>query len=300
MNLNELAELLHGKPRNLHFIGIGGAGMSGVAKLCLALGHRVTGSDLAINEEVQRLRRRGVLVEEGHRKENLRSADLVIHSSAIKRDNPEMTEAERLNLFIVRRAQALAALMGRKTGIAISGTHGKTTTSAMIAHILRASNRAPTFCIGALIPVLGGNAESGRGSHFVAEVDESDGTLTMFESPYAVITNVEEEHLDHFADLPAILDSFGQFAEHAKETLFYCADDAHAGRVSARARRAVSYGFNPAADFRVANWRRDGFGSGAEIFSQNERLGSIHLVLPGSQNVVNACGAVAVGVVLGI
>ncbi|MSR64639.1 MAG: UDP-N-acetylmuramate--L-alanine ligase [Verrucomicrobiae bacterium] len=305
MNVTELSTFLHGKPRAVHFIGIGGSGMSGIAKLCLALGHRVTGSDLVANGGAAKLRQQGAVVLEGHRAESVGKADLVVYSSAVKRDNPELVEAERMHIPTVRRAFALAALMQGKTGIAISGMHGKTTTSAMIAHILRGNDRQPTFCIGAHIPILGDSAESGTGPHFVAEVDESDGTLTAFKPTYAVITNIEEEHLDYFSDLQAIIDTFTQFAKQTSDTVFYCADDKHASRVADALRRKggpklISYGFNPEADFRIAGLQRGGFTSTFEIVQGDQRLGRVTLPIPGEQNVVNACGAVAVALTLGL
>jgi len=300
VNLVELTTFLRSFVRTIHFIGVGGSGMSGIARLCVALGHRITGSDLVANGEVSKLRRLGIEVHTGHAPGQLGRADLVVYSSAVKRDNPELVEAERLHVPTVRRAHLLSALMSAKTGIAISGTHGKTTTSAMIAHILRASGWQPTFCIGAHIPVLGANAESGTGEHFVAEVDESDGTLTAFQPAYSVITNIEEEHLDYFADLHAILDAFAQLAANTRETVFYCADDKNAGRVLGRAVRTISYGFNPEADFRVANLQRTGFTSTFEVVHRERRLGQIKLAIPGEQNVGNACGAVATGFTLGL
>jgi UDP-N-acetylmuramate--L-alanine ligase/UDP-N-acetylenolpyruvoylglucosamine reductase len=300
LNIADLSTFLHGAPRTLHLIGIGGSGMSGIARLCLALGHRVTGSDLVLNGEAARLRSLGITIYEGHSTGHLGNADLVIYSAAVKRDNPELVEAERLHVPTVRRAHALSALMRSKVGVAISGTHGKTTTSAMITHILRASGRQPTFCIGAHIPVLGGNAESGPGEQFVAEVDESDGTLGTFAPVYSVITNIEEEHLDYFADLHAILDSFRQLVANTRETVFFCADDKNAGRVLTRARRLVSYGFNPEAEYRVANLQRTGFTSTFDLIHRDQRLGRIQLAIPGEQNVVNACGAAAVGITLGV
>lgn len=305
MNVGQLAKFLRAKPRKVHFIGLGGCGVSAIARLCLAQGHRVSGSDLVENEDTVKLRQRGAMVHTGHQARNLADAELVVYSSAVKRENVELSEAERLHVPTVRRALALAALMSGKTGIAVSGTHGKTTTSAMIAHILKSSACDPTFCLGAHIPILGDNAELGQGAHFVAEADESDGTLSAFEAPYSVITNIEEEHLDYFADLQAILDAFTQFATNTSNTVFICADDKHAARVADKIRvkgspSLVTYGFNPEADFRIANLARTGFTSTFEVVHKEQRLGCVSLVVPGEQNVVNACGSVAVALALGL
>jgi len=305
MNVADLSNLLRGNPRTLHFIGIGGSGMSGLARLCIALGHRVTGSDLVANGVVARLRELGSLVHEGHRAENIGSADLVVYSSAVKRDNPELVEAARMHVPATRRAHLLSALMKGRTGVAISGMHGKTTTSSMIAHALRANDCQPSYCIGAHIPVLGGSAENGSGPHFVAEVDESDGTLIAFKPAFAIMTNIEEEHLDFFVDLQAIIDTFMQFAGSATHGIFYCADDKHATRVATALRKKdgpsiISYGFNPKADYRIANLQRSGFTSTFEIVHHDQRLGHISLAIPGEQNVVNACGAAAVALTLGL
>lgn len=305
MNVPELGAFLRGNPRRLHFIGINGCGMSGIAKLCLARGHRVTGSDLSPNGVAEKLRQVGATVFHGHDAANLGDADLVVYTSAVKLDNPELREAQRMHVPTVRRALALAAWMNGTRGIGVSGTHGKTTTSAMIAHALVRADARPSWCIGAHIPVLGDNAAAGTSDLFVAEVDESDGTLTAFESTFGVITNIEEDHLDFFSDLQAIMDAFRQFAGQTKDTLFVCADDKHALRVADEIRRrgaprVVTYGFNPEADFRVAGLVRDGFTSGFEVVHGGQRLGRLSLIIPGEQNVVNACGAVAVAVTLGM
>lgn len=305
MNVPELSAFLRGNPRRLHFIGINGCGMSGIAKLCLARGHRVTGSDLSPNGEADKLRQLGATVFHGHDAANLGDADLVVYTSAVKLDNPELREAQRMHVPTVRRAFALAAWMNGARAVGVSGTHGKTTTSAMIAHALRRAEARPSWCIGAHIPALGDNAAAGASDLFVAEVDESDGTLTAFEPTFGVITNIEEEHLDFFSDLQAIMDAFRQFAGQTKDTLFVCADDKHALRVADGIRRrgaprVVTYGFNPEADFRVAGLVRDGFTSDFEVIQGTQRLGRVSLVIPGEQNVVNACGAVAVAVTLGM
>src|SRR4051812_7650367 len=195
----------------LHFVGIGGIGMSGIAEVFLNQGYRVTGSDLAESETTKRLAQQGAKIATGHRAENVTGASVVVVSSAVKPTNPEVLEARRLRIPVIPRAEMLGELMRGKTGIAVAGTHGKTTTTSMLATILTVAKLDPTLVIGGRVDSLGGNAKLGQGEYVVAEADESDGSFLHLPATFGVITNIDNDHLDHFGSLGAIEDAFLQF-----------------------------------------------------------------------------------------
>ncbi|MBO9124755.1 MULTISPECIES: UDP-N-acetylmuramate--L-alanine ligase [unclassified Rhizobium] len=294
----------------VHFIGIGGIGMSGIAEVLHNLGHRVQGSDQADSANVQRLRDKGIEVFVGHKAENLGDAEVVVVSTAIKKDNPELIAAREKLLPVVRRAEMLAELMRFRNAIAIGGTHGKTTTTSMVATLLEAGGLDPTVINGGIINAYGTNARMGEGEWMVVEADESDGTFLKLPADVAVVTNIDPEHLDHYGNFDAVRAAFRQFVENVP---FYgfgvmCLDhpevQALVGRIEDR--KVVTYGENPQADVRFMNVRIDGARSTFDVEIRRRRTGQVikldNLVLPmpGRHNVSNATAAIAVANRLGM
>ncbi|MBA3273112.1 MAG: UDP-N-acetylmuramate--L-alanine ligase, partial [Chthoniobacterales bacterium] len=285
----------------VHVIGAAGSGMSGIAALLLELGHQVSGSDRVGTLETDRLQRLGLRFHVKHRAEDASDAEIVIYSSAIKDDNPILADARAAGKPIVRRAEALAAIMLGKRGIVIAGMHGKTTTSSMTAHVFRESGLHPSHYVGAEIPILGTNAHwNPRGEYFVAEGDESDGTLRFFHPEHALLLNVEEEHLDFYADLAAIDAVYSQLLDQTTGSVFYCADNDNAVRLCSNRPRATSFGFAENADYRGADLELQDFASVFCVFQRGERLGEAVLNVPGRHNVSNALGVIALATELGI
>ncbi len=296
-----LAEILVGAQLRIHLIGVAGSGMSGLAGLLLAMGHAVSGSDRVKTVEVDRLRALGLDFHQPQAAENVRGADLVVFSSAIRPGNVEYDEALRLGISMVRRADALAAILRGKRGIVVAGMHGKTTTSSMAAHVLRVGGARPSHYVGAEIPILGANAHwEPESEWFVAEGDESDGTLANYHVEHAILLNVEEEHLDYYKDLQAIEAVFNKLLEQTSGTVFYCADDPHAARLGSARPRALSYGEAEGADYRLENLHVADFQSRFEVFRRGERLGEVLLNVPGRHNASNAVAVVALASEIGI
>jgi len=232
MNIGNLTEVLTGPPIRLHLIGVAGSGMSGIAALVLALGHRVSGSDKVETVEVDRLRKKGLEFSSPHRADEVQGVDLVIYSSAIKPGNPAFDSAVVAAIPMVRRADALAGIMAAKAGVVVCGMHGKTTTSAMLAHVLRECGMKPSHYVGAEIPILGTNARwDSEGALFVAEGDESDGTLINYHPEHAIVLNIEPEHLDFYKDLAAIDAVYSKLLSQTRSIVVYCADDEGSARV---------------------------------------------------------------------
>ena len=294
-------------PRNIgpvHFIGIGGIGMSGIAEILHNQGYEVQGSDAALNPNVQRLRDMGIKVEIGQNGENLGKAEVVVVSSAIKKDNPELMAARAKALPIVRRAEMLAEIMRFKTAIAIGGTHGKTTTTTLVATLLDAGNLDPTVINGGIINAYGTNARLGGGEWMVVEADESDGTFIKLPADVAVVTNIDPEHLDHYGDFDGVRDAFHQFVENVP---FYgfavmCLDHPEVQSLvgDIRDRRVITYGQNPQADVRLIDLENH---DGVQHFSveirdrirQTQlRIDGLELPMPGVHNALNATAAIAV------
>ena len=297
----DLARMLTRERHKIHLVGVAGSGMSGLAALLLELGHEVSGSDKVSTQETARLQRLGLQFHGQHRAEQTREAELIIYSSAIKIDNPILASARSADKPVVRRAEALAAVMRDKRGIIIVGMHGKTTTSAMAAHVLREGGLHPSHYVGAEIPILGTNAHwDMRGKYFVAEGDESDGTIKYFHPEHALVLNIEEEHLDFYADLVAIEKVFAQLIEQTSGTVFYNVDDANTTRLCRSCPRAISYGFLDKADYRGADIELKDFGSAFSVYHCGERLGETLLNVPGRHNVHNALGVIALAMDLGI
>ncbi len=294
----------------VHFVGIGGIGMSGIAEVLHNLGYDVQGSDLAESANVERLRAKGITVHVGHRAENLGEAEVVVASSAIGQDNPERIAARERKLPIVRRAEMLAELMRFRKAIAIGGTHGKTTTTSMVGALLQAGGLDPTIINGGIINDLGTNARMGDGEWMVVEADESDGTFLKLPADVAVVTNIDPEHLDHYGDFDAVRAAFAQFVENVP---FYgfgvmCLDHPEVqslvGRITDR--RIVTYGANRQAAVRFENVITEGFETRFDIGIRERKSGkvttmkSLVLPMPGLHNVSNATAAIAIAHELGV
>jgi UDP-N-acetylmuramate--alanine ligase len=291
------------KARRLHFVGIGGSGMSGIAEVLVNLGYPVTGSDLATSPATRRLKKLGAKVHRGHRADYVEGADVVVTSSAVRGDNPEVVEARRRAIPVIPRAEMLAELMRLKYGVAVAGAHGKTTTTAMIAEVLSRAGLDPTVVIGGRVSSLKSGAKLGRGDFMVAEADESDGSFLKMKPTVAVVTNIDREHLDHYADLAAIQDAFVQFLSRVP---FYgaavvCLDDAHVREILPRVdRKRITYGLSSEADLTATEVAVSGFGSSYTAHWRGTRLGPVKLRVPGRHAVYNSLAAVAVALELDI
>jgi UDP-N-acetylmuramate--alanine ligase len=294
----------------IHFIGIGGIGMSGIAEVLCNLGYTVQGSDASEGANVVRLREKGVKVTVGHKAENVNGADVLVVSTAIKRDNPELMAARAQRIPVVRRAEMLAELMRLKSCVAIAGTHGKTTTTSMVAALLDAGDFDPTVINGGIINAYGTNARLGAGEWMVVEADESDGTFLKLPTDVAIVTNVDPEHLDHFKTFDAVQDAFRSFVENVP---FYgfavmCIDhpvvQSMVGKIEDR--RIITYGENPQADARLIDLAPNGGGSHFKVVFRNRKTDAAHeisdlvLPMPGRHNALNATAAIAVAHELGI
>ena len=294
----------------IRFIGIGGIGMSGIAEVLCNLGYTVQGSDASEGANVVRLREKGVKVTVGHKAENVNGADVLVVSTAIKRDNPELMAARAQRIPVVRRAEMLAELMRLKSCVAIAGTHGKTTTTSMVAALLDAGDFDPTVINGGIINAYGTNARLGAGEWMVVEADESDGTFLKLPTDVAIVTNVDPEHLDHFKTFEAVQDAFRSFVENVP---FYgfavmCIDhpvvQSMVGKIEDR--RIITYGENPQADARLIDLAPNGGGSHFKVVFRNRKTDAAHeisdlvLPMPGRHNALNATAAIAVAHELGI
>src|ERR1700723_196893 len=282
----------------IHFVGIGGIGMSGIAEVLLNLGHQVQGSDLSDNANVKRLREQGATVFTGHDKATLGAAAVIVVSSAVKRDNPEVVAARGRRIPVVRRAEMLAELMRLKQCVAVAGTHGKTTTTSLVATLLDAAGLDPTVINGGIINAYGTNARLGAGDWMVVEADESDGTFLKLPADIAIVTNVDPEHLDHFKTFEAVQDAFRAFVENVP---FYgfsvmCTDHPIVQKLVGHIQdhRIITYGENPQADVRLVDVTHAG-GSSLFTIMFNERAGqaaheikNIALPMPGRHNALNA------------
>ncbi|HAP11650.1 MAG TPA: UDP-N-acetylmuramate--L-alanine ligase [Afipia sp.] len=294
----------------IHLVGIGGIGMSGIAEVLCNLGYTVQGSDASENANVTRLRDKGIKISIGHKAENVNGADVMVVSTAIKRDNPELMAARGLRIPVVRRAEMLAELMRLKSCIAIAGTHGKTTTTSMVATLLDAGNMDPTVINGGIINAYGTNARLGAGDWMVVEADESDGTFLKLPADVAIVTNVDPEHLDHFKTFEAVQDAFRAFVEGVP---FYgfavmCIDhpvvQALVGKIEDR--RIITYGENPQSDARLVDLVPFSGGSKFKVAFRHRKTDAAHeisdlvLPMPGRHNALNATAAIAVAHEIGI
>lgn len=281
---------------HIHFVGIGGIGMSGIAEVLVNLGYRVSGTDLAVSETTQRLTRLGARVQQGHSERAIEGADVVVASSAVPSTNPEVVAARAAGVPVIPRAEMLAELMRLKQGICIAGSHGKTTTTSLCAHTLHAAGLDPTVVIGGKLNAFDSNARLGYGDIMVAEADESDGSFLYLSPTFAVITNVDREHLEHYGSFEAVLDAFSGFANRVP---FYgaCivyADDEHVQQIMPRiGKRKVTYGEGPDVDYRVSEISSKGTVSHFRLHHQGTDLGEFELGMPGKHNVLNAVATIA-------
>ena len=291
----------------LHFVGIGGIGMSGIAEVFLNQGYRVTGSDLIESETTQRLENLGAKIHLEHRSENVAHAHVVIISSAIRPTNPEVLEAKRLRIPVIPRAEMLGELMRGKVGIAVAGTHGKTTTTSMLATVLTVAGLDPTLVIGGKVDSFGGNAKLGQGNYVVAEADESDGSFLHLPATYGIVTNIDADHLDHFGNLEAIESVFIDFISKLP---FYgvaavCGEDEGVKRCLQRwTKPFVTYGFSDEWDVYAQEIQYHRIGSEFTVYLKEDKtktpLGIVRLAVPGKHNVLNALAAVSIALHLEI
>jgi UDP-N-acetylmuramate--alanine ligase len=289
--------MFRGRVRSVHFVGIGGIGMSGIAEVLLAHGFGVSGSDLRESDTTLRLRSLGAELTFGHRADNLTNADVVVFSSAVRADNPELSAARSRGIPVIPRAEMLAELMRLKDGIAIAGSHGKTTTTSLVATVLRDAGLDPTVVIGGKLNALGTNAARGAGDLLVAEADESDGSFLHLTPIIAAITNIDAEHLDHYRDHEAVKDAFVTFANRVP---FYgvvvaCLDHPHVQDILPRIeKRIATYGLAAQADYRARNPVVKGLATSFDVFRRGEGLGTFEVRMPGMHNVLNALATIAI------
>ena len=294
----------------IHFVGIGGIGMSGIAEVLHNLGYAVQGSDMAEGTNVVRLRDLGIDVKVGHAEKNLGKAEVVVISSAVKAGNPELEAARQRLMPVVRRAEMLAELMRLKWSIAVGGTHGKTTTTSLVAALLEAAKMDPTVINGGIINAWGTNARLGDGDWLVTEADESDGTFVKLPLTIAVVTNIDSEHMDHYGSFDALRDAFVTFVEQIP---FYgfaalCIDDAEVQALIPRVldRKIITYGESPQADIRIANIEASRDGSSFDIVIADRKSGEeriiekLHLPMVGGHNTLNAAAAISIALEMGI
>jgi UDP-N-acetylmuramate--alanine ligase len=293
------------KIQRVHFVGIGGIGMSGIAEVLLNLGYKISGSDLKPSLVTDRLATLGAAIFEGHRTENVAGAEVVVTSSAVTSDNPEVSEARRLHIPVIQRAEMLAELMRLKYGIAVAGMHGKTTTTSMIAAVLAAGGLDPTVVVGGRVDAMGSNARLGKSHYLVAEADESDRSFLKLSPILAVVTNIDREHMDCYRDMADVEHAFIEFMDRVP---FYgmvvlCNDDERLRALIPQLRRRVmTYGSGPQSDFRVIASetalvsRHEPPMSHFRVEYRGQSLGDFHLYVPGRHNVLNATAAIAVGV----
>ena len=285
------------KQYRIHFIGIGGIGMSGIAELLLNLGYQVTGSDLSHSAIVDRLRRLGGSIFIGHSPENLGQAQVVVVSSAVKSDNVEVLAARNRNIPIIQRAEMLAELMRLKYGIVVAGSHGKTTTTSMLATILAEGGVDPTYVIGGKLKSAGNNAKLGSSDILVAEGDESDGSFVRLSPTWAVITNIDPEHLDHYGSLEKLKETFVEFANKVPfYGLVVCCLDSQdlQGIIPQIQKRVKTYGLSSQADYQATDIRHSGFITKFKVLKQGREIGDIELNMSGEHNVLNALACIAI------
>ncbi len=286
-----------------HFIGIGGAGMSGLAKILLELGCKVSGSDLHKSKITERLTHQGALVYEGHHPAHLHpGVDQVVVSSAIPPDNPELVLAMERGIPVLQRAELLAQLMRRQRSVAVAGAHGKTTTTSMISLVLEKNGVDPTVVVGGELNDIGGNAKLGRGEFLVAEADESDGSFLKLHPHIAVVTNIENDHLDHYGSQEKIVTAFAEFLQLVPPVghAILCYDDPELRKMAATCKcNVITYGLK-GGDYQVRDIHPDGMGSRSQVWERGKLLGQLQLAVPGSHNVSNALAAVVVGRLAGL
>jgi UDP-N-acetylmuramate--alanine ligase len=291
------------KKYHIHFVGIGGIGMSGIAELLLNLGYKVSGSDLKASDITARLQALGGTIYEGHQADQISGADVIVTSSAVKKDNPEVLAADHASIPVIPRAEMLAELMRLKYSVAIAGAHGKTTTTSIVASVLAHGGLDPTIVIGGKLKGIGSNAVLGQGDFIVAEADESDGSFLKFSPTIAVVTNIDREHLDFYADMDAIKSVFLNFIDRIP---FYglailCLDNEPIQDLIPKIKkRYTTYGMSTQADFQIRDVEFEKRQSRFTVINRGQKLGRITLNLPGLHNVYNATASIAVGIELDV
>jgi len=284
------------KIKKIHFVGIGGIGMSGIAEVLLNLGYQVSGSDLQDSVITQRLKKLGATIYMGHKAENLKNVQVVVTSTAVAGDNPEVIKAHELKIPVIPRAEMLAELMRMKYGIAISGTHGKTTTTSLIATVFVHAGLDPTAVVGGRVKGMGSNAKLGKSDFLVAEADESDKSFLKLSPTICVVTNIELEHTDHYKDLQEIINCFVEFLNKVPfyGVVIACVDDKNVKSILPRLKRKyVSYGIDSLADYSAKNIKFDGFTTSFDCFYQGQELGQVTYHLGGKHNVLNVLATIA-------
>ncbi|WNG31975.1 UDP-N-acetylmuramate--L-alanine ligase [Cystobacter fuscus] len=281
---------------HVHFVGVGGIGMSGIAEVLLNLGYRVSGSDLKASDITRRLGQLGATFFEGHRAENLVHADVVVISSAVRKDNPEVVSARQRKIPVIPRAEMLAELMRLKYAVAVAGSHGKTTTTSMVATVLSAAGLDPTAVVGGKVNVLDSNAKLGKSELMVVEADESDGSFLHLHPSITIVTNIDPEHMDHYGTLDNLKDAFTSFCNRVP---FYglnvlCLDNPNVQSLLPRMeKRFVTYGSSHMADYRLEGVRLEGFSTRFEAFRRDEPLGEFRVRMVGAHNALNALAVIA-------
>ncbi|HKY64556.1 MAG TPA: UDP-N-acetylmuramate--L-alanine ligase [bacterium] len=284
--------------QNLHFVGIGGIGMSGIAEVLLNLGYRVSGSDQKRSPITARLKKQGAKIHYGHKAGHVDGAHVVVISSAVKESNPEVAAARKQGIPVIPRAEMLAELMRLKYGVAVAGSHGKTTTTSLVGQILSGAGLDPTLVIGGRVNSLRSNAKLGKGEFLVAEADESDGSFLKLNPTVAVITNVDPEHLDHYKDFEALKETFVAFANKVPfyGAIVACADHPVVQELIPRfQRKVVTYGLESAADYSAEGLSQEGLSQRFTVYFRKEKLGEVLLQSPGRHSIANALAAIAVG-----
>ena len=291
------------KIQHIHFVGIGGSGMSGIAEVLLTLGYKVSGSDLKESHVTQRLKKLGARIAIGHEASNIEGAQVVVTSTAVAPVNPEVLAARELGIPVIPRIEMLAEIARLKYTIAVAGTHGKTTTTSMVAEVLQAGGLDPTVIVGGRLKRLDSGAKLGKGDFLVAEADESDGSFLKLSPTLAIITNIDNDHLDYWGSFDRVCDGFVQYAGRVP---FYgcviaCLDDLHVRNQLPRlTRRVVTYGIETAAQVRASNVQVDAEGTSFDVSVEGKRFGTLRMQVPGRHNVLNALAATVVGLELGI
>jgi len=289
--------------KHTHFIGIGGIGMSGIARILLSCGYKVSGSDLKESPAIAELKTQGARIFIGHSAKNIQAPDVVVYSSAIKDDNPEILEARRQKIPVIRRAEALAALMQDKNVITIAGSHGKTTTTSLVSYLLIEAGLNPSVAIGGILKNTGNNACWGKGELFVAEADESDGSFLFYRPKYSIVTNIDREHLDYYGDFQSEVDAFEKFLHNTLPDgcVFYCADDPCLAKImEGYKNKKLSFGLQAGADVFAENIIINGLSSEFDCIYKNKPLGRFSLALGGTHNISNALAVISLGMELGI
>lgn len=291
------------KKLHIHFIGVGGAGMSGLASILLDSGYKISGSDIVSSKSTKRLTDKGATIFKGHNESNVEKADLVVISSAIPESNPEIRGARNRKITIIKRAEMLSRLMDNKYGIAIAGTHGKSTTASMISLILERSGFDPTVVVGGELNNFKKNAKLGKGNHIVVEADESDGSFLELNPHMVIVTNIEDDHLDYYENMENILKDFRKFIDKVPDNrrVILCEDcDNLRGLAKQCGKSHVSYGIFTEADLMAKDIELDKLNSKSKIYWQGEKIGDLCLKVAGYHNILNALAAIAVALELGI